>query len=324
MSQKILPFSNSDSIDILKSLSSKKESEMEKETSQKSAIPRTVGVHDGTFHADEVTACALLLLFDLVDRTGIYRTRDQEVLDRCEFVCDVGGIYDPQIKRFDHHQANYKGTLSSAGMILSYLREIRIILEDEYNLLNDALILGVDAHDNGKAVFRRGVNTFSQIVSNFTPVIYGSGIKEQDAGFFEAVEFVQGHLKRMLERFRYIRSCRSKVDEVMKSSKEVLFFNEELPWLESFFQLGGEGHPARFVVMPSGEHWKLRAIPPSYDRRMQVRTPLPRRWAGLLGEELQQESGISGAIFCHKERFISVWKSKEAVMKALEIALRTP
>ncbi len=30
-------------------------------------IPRSVGTHDGTFHADEVTACAFLLLFDLVD-----------------------------------------------------------------------------------------------------------------------------------------------------------------------------------------------------------------------------------------------------------------
>ena len=30
--------------------------------------PRSFGTHDGSFHADEVTACALLLLFDLIDR----------------------------------------------------------------------------------------------------------------------------------------------------------------------------------------------------------------------------------------------------------------
>jgi uncharacterized UPF0160 family protein len=43
-------------------------------------IPRSVGTHDGTFHADEVTACALLLLFDLVDGNKIVRTRQLDQL----------------------------------------------------------------------------------------------------------------------------------------------------------------------------------------------------------------------------------------------------
>ena len=33
--------------------------------------PRSCGTHDGTFHADEVTACALLILFDLVDEDKV-------------------------------------------------------------------------------------------------------------------------------------------------------------------------------------------------------------------------------------------------------------
>ncbi len=53
--------------------------------------PRSVGIHDGTFHADEVTACALLILFDLVDIKHIVRTRDPELLANCEYVCDVWG-----------------------------------------------------------------------------------------------------------------------------------------------------------------------------------------------------------------------------------------
>lgn len=58
-------------------------------------VPRSFGTHDGSFHADEVTACSLLLLFDLIDREKIKRTRDPEELARCDYVCDVGGIYDP-------------------------------------------------------------------------------------------------------------------------------------------------------------------------------------------------------------------------------------
>ena len=82
--------------------------------------PRSFGTHDGSFHADEVTACSLLLAFGKIDREKIHRTRDSAVLASCEYVCDVGGIFDPALKRFDHHQAEYVGPLSSAGMVLAF------------------------------------------------------------------------------------------------------------------------------------------------------------------------------------------------------------
>jgi uncharacterized UPF0160 family protein len=55
---------------------------------------------------------------------------------------------------------------------------------------------------------------------------------------------------------------------------------------------------------------------------MQVRMPLPVEWAGLMDEDLKKASGIKGAIFCHKGRFISVWETKEDAIKALEFVLR--
>ena len=51
-------------------------------TEEIAKIPRSVGTHDGTFHADEVTACALLLLFDLVDGNKIIRTRQLGTLEK--------------------------------------------------------------------------------------------------------------------------------------------------------------------------------------------------------------------------------------------------
>ena len=80
--------------------------------------------------------------------------------------------------------------------------------------------------------------------------------------------------------------------------------------------MGGEEHPASFVIMPASNHWKLRGIPPSPRRRMEVRVPLPEQWAGLLDEDLKKASGIDGAIFCHKGRFISVWETKEDALNA--------
>lgn len=285
-------------------------------------IKRSFGTHDGTFHADEVTACALLIVFDQIDKDKIVRSRDLKVLTECEYVCDVGGIYDPKLKRFDHHQSEYTGDLSSAGMTWQYLRDQKIVDEVIYEFFNRSLILGVDAHDNGRVTPEMGTCTFSQIITNFVPPVYDAPKEEQTQSFFEALEFVIGHLRRLKERFLYIQECREKVAERMKKREKYLFFDEAMPWMECFFEMGGEIHPALFVVMPSGGHWKLRGIPPTLDERMKVRLPLPQEWAGLLDDDLKKVSGIPGAIFCHKGRFVSVWETKEDVFKALEAVLK--
>lgn len=284
--------------------------------------PRSLGTHDGSFHADEVTACSLLLLFNLIDRDKIFRTRAAEVLAKCDYVCDVGGIYDPDKRRFDHHQIDYKGPLSSAGMVLLYLKDQKIIDSQLYDTYNKTLIIGVDAHDNGVAKLELGTSSFSQIVSNFLPIRYDATQSEMTDAFFCAVDFVIGHLSRIRQRFVYTTECQALVKRAMREAGSVLMFDESIPWMDNFFELGGEFHPAQFVIMPSGRHWKLRGIPPSLNDRMKVRIPLPEKWAGLHEEELKKASGIQGAIFCHKGRFISIWETKEAAMKALHAALR--
>lgn len=287
-----------------------------------SKLLRTVGTHDGSFHADEVTACALLIISDLADFDKIVRTRDPEQLNKCAFVCDVGGIYNPSKQLFDHHQADYKGLFSSAGMVLLFLREQRRLTHDEYNLLNHSLIQGVDAHDNGVEMHMPGVCTYSQLISNFAPIQYEATPAEQDAAFQEALHFAVGHLKRMLERHRYIHSFREVVGDAMKKGNECLLFDKSIPWMDCFYDLEGENHPALFVIMPSGSHWKLRGIPPNSLERMKVRMPLPEDWAGLLEEDLKLASGIPGAIFCHKGRFFSLWNTREDALKALDIVLQ--
>lgn len=285
-------------------------------------LPRSFGTHNGTFHADEVTACALLLLYNLIDREKIVRSRDPQVLNKCEYICDVGGHYDPKRGLFDHHQAEYQGNLSSAGMILLYLKDLGIISSKEYDFFNMTLILGVDAHDNGKDPQINGLSTYSNIISSFTPIMHDAEDVMQDSAFFAALDFAFQYLTRVLNRYRYIQSCQVIVFEEMQKQKDYLIFERNIPWLEIFFELDGNHHPAKFVIMPAGSHWKLRGIPPTYEERMKVRFPLPKEWAGLLDEELKKVSGINGAIFCHKGRFISVWETCEDAIKALNYILK--
>lgn len=286
-----------------------------------SIIARSFGTHDGSFHADEVTACSLLLLVHCIDRDKIFRTRDPDVLKHCDYVCDVGGIYDANQRRFDHHQVDYQGAMSSAGMILLYLKEKSFIDSHLYDHLYKGLILGVDQHDNGVARLEIGTASFSHVVSNFLPISHDVSSEEMNRAFFEAVDFVIGHLDRMRRRLKYTLACRNLVQEAMHGALSVIIFEESIPWMDNFFELGGEVHPAQFVIMPSGKHWKLRGIPPSSYERLQVRAPLPQRWAGLRDEELKALTQIPGAIFCHKGRFISIWETKEDAIKASHLAL---
>jgi uncharacterized UPF0160 family protein len=285
-------------------------------------IPRSFGTHDGSFHADEVSACSLLLLFECIDRDKIQRTRNPAQLELCDYVCDVGGLYDPAKKRFDHHQINYQGSMSSAGMILLFLKNQKVISDSLYDYYNKGLIMGVDAHDNGVARLEPGISSFSQVVSNFLPIEYDASVEEMNEAFFFAVEFVVGHLDRLRRRFFYTQTCEDLVKKAMIATSEALIFDKALPWMENFFELGGDLHPAQFVIMPAGKHWKLRGIPPTLSDRMKIRKPLPESWAGLQDKELQKVSGIPGAIFCHKGRFISIWETKDDVLKALHIAMQ--
>ena len=257
-------------------------------------LERSLGIHNGVFHADEVAATALLILYDLIDRDKIKRTRDPKVLEECEFVCDVGGIYDPSKKRFDHHQSSYDGPLSSAGMVLLYLKENKFLSSEEYSFFNHSIIKGVDDHDNGRSPQNPGICTFSHVIANFSPVSYECSEEELLEAFFHAMDFTIGHLRRIHERFLFNKKCREEVSAAMKRGNLCLFFDRALPWLENFFSLNGVNHPALFLIMPASNHWKLRGIPPDLEHRMQVRLPLPEKWIiidkmALALEELRKE-----------------------------------
>jgi uncharacterized UPF0160 family protein len=284
--------------------------------------PKSCAIHDGTFHADEVVATVLLTIFEQIDEDKIVRTRDLGKIEKSQFVCDVGGIYDPSIKRFDHHQMDYEGSLSSAGMVLLFLKEETIISEKLYKYLNENVVMGIDAHDNGKSTCQFGTFHLSNCISCFNPIDYNVDDKERNIAFFKAFHFTKEIFQNIVAKYHYNESCMDAVKKAMSQRTDCLVFDQALSWQECFFELGGEDHPALFVIMPADGHWKLRAIPPNIKNRMQMRKPLPKKWAGLSSEELRRASGVEGAIFCHKGQFISIWKTKESALKALEKVIK--
>lgn len=62
-----------------------------------------IATHDGTFHADETIACAILSY--LYDHCEVIRSRDPKLLETADLIIDVSGINDD--KHFDHHSNEF-------------------------------------------------------------------------------------------------------------------------------------------------------------------------------------------------------------------------
>lgn len=70
-----------------------------------------IGTHDSTFHCDDVTACYMLKQLDRFRNHDIIRTRDPEALAEAEIIVDVGGEFDAERLRLDHHQRSFNMTI---------------------------------------------------------------------------------------------------------------------------------------------------------------------------------------------------------------------
>jgi uncharacterized UPF0160 family protein len=155
---------------------------------------KIIGTHSGTFHSDEVLSTFLLKFYSESANSVVIRTRNNEILKKCDMVVDVGGIIDPKIFRFDHHMREFKEVfdekdedlnkikLSSAGLVWKYLgKEIlnnilksMDLLEANKEHINEIfkyiyldLIMGVDGMDNGVTQYDKDIKPKYKLSGNF-------------------------------------------------------------------------------------------------------------------------------------------------------------
>jgi len=67
---------------------------------------KTVAVHDGNFHPDDVFSVAILSLY-LGYVPKVIRTRDKNIINKADYILDVGQEYDPVKNKFDHHSEGW-------------------------------------------------------------------------------------------------------------------------------------------------------------------------------------------------------------------------
>eukprot|EP01117_Protostelium_nocturnum_P006551 TRINITY_DN235_c3_g1_i1.p1 TRINITY_DN235_c3_g1~~TRINITY_DN235_c3_g1_i1.p1 ORF type:complete len:359 (-),score=108.33 TRINITY_DN235_c3_g1_i1:67-1143(-) len=312
---------------------------------------RKIGTHDGTFHCDEALACFLLRQTKEFKEAEITRTRDAKLLDTLDIVVDVGGVYDVEKFRFDHHQIGFTGTLddvhqtklSSAGLVFKHFgKEIieSILKTDEkttsivFEKVYKNFIEELDAIDNGINQYASDVPSKYLISSDLSSRVrklnpqWNEEKPNVDERFKKAMELTGTEFVETVEFYgKSWLPARSIVEKAIETrhgvdpSGEIIILGQHCPWKGHLYELEEETKMSpniKFALFAdqSGS-WRVQAISKSEDS-FENRVDL--LWKGMRNEELSEASGIPGGVFVHINGFIGGNKTKEG---ALEMARKS-
>lgn len=290
--------------------------------------------HSGKFHADELMACAILKCVFQVE--NITRTRFLpnfgQMVDR-HILVDVGGVYDPALRMFDHHQKNAPkrpdgSSYSSCGLVWKHygrdaIRSSRAPLTDLqitmiWEQIDAGIISAIDAVDSGEGSLEG--YTFSAALGSFNVNNEELG---EDLGFHDALVVAEQIIRNVIAETTarvfeadYVRSCPT------VCGGKVLVLDRGVPWIETVLD-EEKFSSVEFVMFPhiDGVTWRLQSVP-SGRKDFGKRKDLPAEWAGLSGAELETVCGVMGAVFCHKALFICGASNRAAMLFMADLAAR--
>ena len=256
---------------------------------------------------------------------NLVRTRDKALMDSADIVIDVGGQYDPDAGRFDHHQRGGAGErengipYSSFGLVW---QKYGLALCDNNQAVADrvdaGLVSTIDAIDCGHVEGVQQGISLSQTISMYNPTWEES--PEFDKCFDEAVEFASRMLTRFIASASGSVNAKAIVAKAIESAEDprVIVLEKYTPWKKTVHILSSE---ALYMVYPSHSgQWILQTVPVE-PGSFEDRKSLPKAWAGLSDEDFQAKTGLDDAVFCHNGLFIAGTKSFESTMKLAEVAL---
>ena len=285
----------------------------------------TIVTHNGNFHADDVFSIAALK--HIFPTFNLVRTRDLEVIGKADIVIDVGGEYNADNGRFDHHQRGGAGArdngipFSSFGLIWQkYGLEICQGNQEVAQAVDAGLVSTIDAIDCGHVEGVAQGISLSQTISMFNPTWQEDS--HFDTCFDEAVEFASRVLTRFIASANGGISAKSIVAKAIDNAEDprVIVLEKYTPWKTTVHKLSEQ---ALYMVYPSGSGpWRIQTVPVE-PGSFEDRKSLPAPWAGLSNEALQEVTGIDDAMFCHNGLFIAGAASFESTMKMAAIALET-
>lgn len=282
-------------------------------------------VHDGTFHADDVFTVAFLKR--LYSDAEIIRTRDEKIIASGDIVADVGGVYDADKNRFDHHQLGGAGARSNGipyaavGLVWKKFGEQIAGGKEEALIIENRLIAAIDGPDNGVALSEgfKYKETLpynpGAMVEAFNPT-WREDEALEDTYFMNAVSVAFKIVEREIIRAKdaVIGYQQIRLAYEAATDKRIVVLDKNYPWSDITYTFP----ELLFVIVPDADRWKVRTVS---DGVFKNKKDLPVAWAGLRDADLVKVTGVPDALFCHNKRFIAVAQSKEGALALVRLAL---
>lgn len=313
--------------------------------------------HGSNFHPDDVFATAAALLYYGVDKTGlgkflhgyteikekhsgefvrVVRTLDKKVMDKATILMDIGREYDEKRNRFDHHQEGGAGKredgtpYAAFGLVWKKFGKKIVGSAEVAEYVDKMLVKQIDAMDNGieiaKSLFQDGTKPvlFEDLIYLDCNLVYSLNLDAQetnrvfDKTFFKLVPIAQKMIILMALKGTALFEAEKKLNQLYEKAvdKRVIIMNPKLAVNST------DKKEPLFMVYPSlrgGWNAETFRITRGY---YESRTHFPKSWAGKSEIELQKETGVKDARFCHLGRWLVAAESKEGALKMVEIALK--
>lgn len=309
-----------------------------------------IASHSGSFHADDACGTAILAALH-ENRVRIVRSRDPQIIESATFAVDVGGQWDPENGRFDHHQKGFDGkresgvVYASAGLVwrqhgIAYLRKLLPSLTSKEAVdlqyrVDEELIQHLDMADTGAAVGAPGRFGLSALIDSFNvtreeqaanprsgEVEPGDAQEYVDRAFWSAVQTMQLLLARVCAHaYNALRSEKIVLAAERLLEGQILVLpSAGLDWIPVVCEHLPE---VLFVIYPDSadQQFQVRTVPVE-PQSFEARLDLPEQWAGLRDDALSDVSGVTDAVFCHNARFICGAESKAGAITMATLALR--
>lgn len=285
----------------------------------------TIATHSGSFHADDVFSIAAFQLLLGKENIEVIRTRDEAIIATGDYVVDVGGVYDHAAKRYDHHQVGapirdngipYAGF----GLMWRHYGEEICGSAEVAQKIEEKLCWPVDLGDNAISVWETGLHDIRPFEWDGVLKVWQAEPslgEDPDTHFLQAVDVARSYLERLIIKQRIKVEQREVAMDLYENStdKTMIVSDSYIP--RSLFI---EYPEVNLVVFPRADtnDWMAVAVQIE-DGGFATRVRFPEAWAALRDEELAAASGLADAVFCHKDRYMFIAKSKESVLQAAKL-----
>ena len=292
---------------------------------QKQPPLRTVAVHAGTFHADDVFAIGILKLIN--SALSVIRTMDGPTLRWADGRVDIGKNYNPLTHDYDHHQKGGAGErengvpYASAGLVWKHFGERLVHSKEAFDTIDRKLIQSIDAKDNGMTTSEDTIcrtYTIYDMVKIYNKA-WEAKLKTNDEAFFSAVDVAKDILRYEIIKADesaqvndYVRSCLPSHSHV-----PYVVLDKDCDWQPVLVNETDK----LYAIYPSPvDDWRVRAVP-IVEEGFIPRKSFPAAWGGLAGDDLSKATGVEDMIFCHKNLHLTTTKTKERALRIVEIAI---